>query len=124
MGGALQNPFGKVGAKASSVRNYEHDYVGEPKRFRSRRSVGPGGSSSCIHRYIPTRRAFGFPNVRRDRAKRVFKQTCALGSPRAMSVPLPLLGVGGPVKNLILKVSKQGYLSFNCSFVRCFAWAT
>ena len=79
IGGPLQSPFRKVGAKASSARNYERDYAGEPKRLRSRRRVGSGGSSSCTHHCIPTRRAFGFPNVRRDRAKRVFKQTCALG---------------------------------------------
>ena len=31
-------------------------------------------------------------NVRRGRAKRMSKQVDTLGSPRAMSVPLPLLG--------------------------------
>ena len=31
IGGPLETPYGKVGAKASSVRNCEHDYAGEPK---------------------------------------------------------------------------------------------
>ena len=62
------------------------------KKHHSRRGIGSGGSSSCIHHFIPTCRASGFSKVRRGQAKRVFKQIGALGSPQAMSVPLPLLG--------------------------------
>ena len=61
------------------------------KKHRSHRGIGSGGSSSCIQSFIPTHHASGL-NVSRGRAKRVSKQIDTLGSPRAMSVPLLLLG--------------------------------
>ena len=49
---------------------------------------------------------------------RMSKQVDTLGSPRAMSVPLPLRGVGSSVMKLTRKVSKQRCLSFSCrSFI-------
>jgi len=53
---------------------------------------------------------------------RMSKQVDTRQPPSDVRAPT-VAGVGGPVKNLILKVSKQGYLSFSWSFVRCFAWA-
>jgi len=86
-GGPLQTPFGKAGAKASSVRNCERDYAGEPKKHCSRQGVGSCGSSSCTHRCIPTRRAFGFPNIRRGQAKRCLNKHAPSAAPERCPCP-------------------------------------
>ena len=73
-------------AEARGVGYCEFDLVHSP------RGIGSGGSSSFTQSFTPVYRASGFLDVRRGRAKRVSKHVDTLDSPRAMSVPLSLLG--------------------------------
>ena len=79
------------------------------KKHRSRRGVRSGGLSSCIQSFIPTHRASGFKRKEGsgeegDRHPR---------QPPSNVYAFAIAGVGGSVKKLTLKVSKQRCLSFN-----------
>ena len=79
------------------------------KKHRSHRGVRFGGSSSCIQSFIPTHRASSFKHKEGSGEEGDRHPQQPLSNVRAFAVA----GVGGSVKKLTLKVSKQRCLSFN-----------
>ena len=86
------------------------------KKHRSHRGVGSDGSSSCIQSFISTHRASGFKRKEGSGEEGDRHPRQPSSNVRALAVA----GVGRLVKKLSPKVSRQGYLSFQRSSVRCF----
>ena len=79
------------------------------KEHRSRRGIGSSSSPSCIQSFIPTHRASGFKckeGLGEEGDRHPWQPPSNV---RASTVA----GVGGSVKKLTLKVSKQRCLSFS-----------
>ena len=91
-------------------------YAGEQKKHHSRRGVGSNGSSSCFQSFYTHTPCSWFLVAIRGRAKRVSKQIDAFDSSSSNVRAQAIAGVGGSVKKLLLKVSKQRYLSFSGRF--------